>query len=166
MVIEDERHSDLEAWTPLLLEPRVGTSNEAGDPEVLGAWLSARKWVLRDREANAKPKNDLVEHLWNLRGGLEDVGAFSETNLDFTFYLAKEPGTKKLKNHEDSVPITWYKEPGTKKLKNLDFTFSKTNLEQSLRTITWLKNINTNYLAKEVKVSASLKFETNSLNTN
>ncbi|GAB2276662.1 hypothetical protein Dimus_011379 [Dionaea muscipula] len=67
----DERHSNLETWRPEQTKPQSSSSYEAGDPDVVGAYLSARTWVLRDRDANHRLKTDLIEHMWN-RVGLED----------------------------------------------------------------------------------------------
>lgn len=68
MIIEDERHSSLEAWSPLPSEPSVFPREEVEDPELLGAFLSTRMWMLRDREANTQLKHDLMDHLWIMKG--------------------------------------------------------------------------------------------------
>lgn len=72
MIIDDERHSNLEPWTPLPSERLIFSSEQIQDPNLKGEYLSARMWILRDREANAQLKNDLIEHLW-AKKGLEDA---------------------------------------------------------------------------------------------
>ncbi|XP_038698060.1 uncharacterized protein LOC119995621 [Tripterygium wilfordii] len=68
MIIEDERHLNIEPWQPVLGEVMPSDLLEH-DEGLLGCFISSRMQQVRDRSVNGRLRNDLMIHLWNNFGG-------------------------------------------------------------------------------------------------
>ncbi|XP_038696217.1 uncharacterized protein LOC119993248 [Tripterygium wilfordii] len=70
MIIDDERHIDIDPWMPLSDEV-VSAIDTITTPEVLAQYIHSRMEQIRDDQINASLKMDLMAYIWSLHGNLQ-----------------------------------------------------------------------------------------------
>ncbi|XP_038679425.1 uncharacterized protein LOC119980701 [Tripterygium wilfordii] len=68
IIIEDERHANIEPWQPVAGEILLDGLLEH-DEQLLGCFIRSRIEQVRDRSINGMLRHDLMENLWSNFGG-------------------------------------------------------------------------------------------------
>ncbi|XP_038678378.1 uncharacterized protein LOC119979822 [Tripterygium wilfordii] len=68
MIIEDERHANIEPWQPVASEI-IPDGLLEHDEQLLGCFIRSPMEQVRDRSINGMLRHDLMENLWSNFGG-------------------------------------------------------------------------------------------------
>ncbi|XP_038693756.1 uncharacterized protein LOC119991481 [Tripterygium wilfordii] len=70
MIIEDERHIDIDPWVPPL-DDDVSPIEQIISPTVLAHYIHMRMEQIRDQQSNAELRRDLMAHIWQMYGDID-----------------------------------------------------------------------------------------------